>query len=326
MTSDTALVAPLARERESDAVCRDTLANGSKSFALAARLLPVQMRRDAATLYTFCRRVDDSVDLAAPGTAQQALRPIQARVASIYRREAQSDPIWAAFAELVWRRRLPQLYVDELLAGMQMDVDETRYFTESELLLYCHRVAGVVGLMMCHVLGVSGNSALRNAAHLGIALQLTNIARDVEEDWNRGRLYLPNELLQRHGVHGLDPTRREPLTPSEASLLAPVLRELLELAERFYVSGDQGLPALPARARFAVRTARLVYAQIGRRLLARGCNVLAGRSVVPTHQKLLLLGRALWRSFGEWLRFGASTRAHVPSRVLAYPTDVLTPP
>jgi 15-cis-phytoene synthase len=310
-------------ELKARALCSTTLKQGSKSFALASRLLSKATREDAATLYTFCRRVDDAVDLAPAGTEQRALDAVRRHVRAVYDHEPQSDAFWTSFAQLVRRTEMPKAYIDELLAGMQMDVDGTTYDTLDTLLLYCHRVAGIVGLMMCHVLGVTRDAALRNAAHLGIALQLTNIARDVDEDWRRGRLYVPRELLAPVGFATLKPEPQRALTPVEARSMSRALHELLAVSERFYRSGDLGLDALPPRARFAVRTARLVYAQIAVMLRSRNCDVLAGRVVVPTYQKLWLLARAAFRSVRELLADNRRTQARLPARALSYPEDIL---
>lgn len=316
--------ATLSLSNDTSVECAETLRRGSKSFALAGRLLPPRVARDAATLYTFCRRVDDAVDLAVPGDEQRALDVVWRRVRSVYRGEAQSDPFWTSFAELVRRTRIPERYVVELLLGMQMDVDKTRYASLDELLLYCYRVAGVVGLMMCHVLGVRSDSALVNAAHLGIALQLTNISRDINEDWQRGRVYVPDDLLRRAGLPALTPEPR-PLTAAEAQGLSRALAELAGVAQHFYRSGDAGLPYLSGRARLAVRTARLVYSHIGVLLMRRRYDVLAGRVVVPTHLKLALLLRSAFASLGEWLSFGPRASVRLPARVLGFPEDILPP-
>jgi 15-cis-phytoene synthase len=150
-------------------VCARTLAQHSKSFALAGKLLPKQERQDAAVLYTYCRLVDDSIDLAEGQAQARALSELERALDSVYRGEAQEDVRLQAFQELVQRRALPRAYPQELLAGMRMDSDGAIYQSLNDLLLYCHRVAGVVGLMMCHVLGLSDPRARRNAAHLGIA-------------------------------------------------------------------------------------------------------------------------------------------------------------
>ncbi|HEY3592530.1 MAG TPA: squalene/phytoene synthase family protein, partial [Polyangiaceae bacterium] len=161
-----------------------------------------------------------------------------------------------------------------------------------------HRVAGVVGLMMCHVLGARGPSALRHAAHLGIAMQLTNICRDVVEDWERGRMYLPDDILSETGAPKLAAHLGGPLERSHGPALAGALRKLLALADQYYCSGDAGLPALPSRAAFAVRAARLVYADIGRNLARRDFDVFAGRAVVSQTRKLTLVARAAVEELG----------------------------
>jgi phytoene synthase len=308
-------------EGDASALCATTLRRGSKSFALAGRLLPRSIARDAATLYTFCRYVDDAVDQAPAGQEQRALDAMRRQVTSVYRGEAQTTAFWSAFADLVQRVELPERYVNELLLGMQMDVDGARYDTLDQLLLYCYRVAGVVGLMMCHVLGVRDDAALRNAAHLGIALQLTNISRDVQEDWQRGRLYIPRSLLP--GVVQFLPGAG-PLGTLQAAAIARALGELAHVADQFYASGEAGLFALSGRARFAVRTARLVYGQIGALLKRRRYDVLRGRVIVPAHQKLALLLRAAAASVADAFRKRGQPPLRLPARVLSYPCDVLS--
>jgi phytoene synthase len=314
-----------ASRRRLDAreLCYRTLAQGSKSFAFAARLLPKPTRVDAAVLYTFCRRVDDAIDLAPCGEQRRAWFGLNERVQGVYRGEPQGDVAWQAFAELVGALGLPQSYPQELLAGMHMDVAGTHYDTLDDLLLYCHRVAGVVGLMMCHVLRVERDEALRHAAHLGIALQLTNICRDVAEDWQLGRLYVPRSVLAQSGAENLAAELGRPLPEAAALPLARAIERLLGLADHFYRSADAGLALLPWRAALAIRTARLIYARIGGRLRARGHDVRAGRAVVPTYEKLFLLARSTVTSL-------AALHAHnplkagyrLPQRVLHFP-DVL---
>jgi 15-cis-phytoene synthase len=198
--------------------------------------------------------------------------------------------------------RIPETYPLELLAGMEMDVVGTRYDTMDRLLQYCFRVAGVVGLMMCHVMGVRDAKALRHAAHLGMAMQLTNICRDVREDWEQhGRLYLPEDVLVARGPRG-------------------AVAKLIEESERYYRSGDAGLPSLSFRCALAVCTARLVYAAIGRRLARRDYDVTRGRVVVPSLRKLYLLLKAL--AVTSWRVSLRSSLTRI-ERVLRYPHDVL---
>lgn len=320
------LTAPGALEMPEDAaaICARTLAEHSKSFALAGKLLPEQQRRDAAVLYTYCRLADDSIDLVPPEAQPAALAELRRALGSVYRGETQHDLRLRAFQELVQRRRLPREYPEQLLAGMQMDTEGTQYQTLNELLLYCHRVAGVVGLMMCHVLGLGDARARRNAAHLGIAMQLTNICRDVAEDWQRGRLYLPLQMLGECGDDSLSGVCLGPLPHTARDAVANVTRRLLREAERFYRSGDAGMPALPWRAAFSVRAARLIYSAIGRRMLRADYDAYSMRAVVPQRQKLRLLVRAALLAAWELprrLRL-ANHRAELAS-VVRFPDDIL---
>ncbi|MBK7583997.1 MAG: phytoene/squalene synthase family protein [Myxococcales bacterium] len=281
-----------ATQGASREICLSVLAEHSKSFALAARLLPPDTRADAAALYAWCRHADDLIDLSAAEAQPAQLEQLESELSSVYAGEIQTSLVLGAFQELVQARGLPRYYAEELLEGMRMDVEGRRYESLDELLLYCHRVAGVVGLMMCHVLGVSDATALRNAAHLGIGMQLTNICRDVLEDWGRGRLYLPRALLEQAGAPGLEPSEGAALSPKARAAVARVVSYLLSVADAFYRSGERGMVALPIRAAFAVRTASHVYFAIGQELRARGGDALAGRVVVPRWKKLLLVVRS----------------------------------
>jgi 15-cis-phytoene synthase len=268
---------------------RRVLAAGSKSFALAGKLFPRACRDDAAIVYAFCRRADDLVDQAQPGAAGQAVEQLQRDLASIFAGRAQTDPVLAAFQEVVVRRRIPAAYPGELIAGFAMDARApVVYQSWQELRLYCFRVAGTVGLMMCHVMGIADERRLANAAALGMAMQLTNIARDVAEDWRLGRLYVPREALV--GPIGSDPGR--PLDQPTAAVLSRTLPALLAEAQALYRAGDAGLDALSLRCAIAVRAARLIYAAIGDGVAARDHDVTAPRAVVSRPRKLWLVLRA----------------------------------
>ncbi len=297
-------------------VARATIAKHSKSFALASRLLDARTRDHTAVLYAWCRRADDAIDGDLPRDATdkaQIVRRLEDELTTVYSRRP-VEPLLDAFGEVAWARAIPRSYPMELLAGMAMDAHGTRYATMCELQLYCWRVAGVVGLMMTHVFGIDDDDALVHAAHLGMGMQLTNICRDVEEDWRRSRLYLPDELLARHGAGGLagelETSTAIPLSAREP--LARSVRELLAIADRYYVSGDRGLRALPWRAAIAVKAASNVYRAIGTRLLARDCDVTAGRAVVSKPRKLGgVLAAALRVSFTRTAR-----QARTPLRTL----------
>ena len=185
------------------ATCRQVIAVHSKSFALASRLLPTDLRDHAAVVYAWCRHADDAVDLVPAAEQPAALTRLREELDGVYAGEPQTDQVLGAFQQAIQLWGIPREYPEELLAGMQMDATDTTYDSMDRLLQYCFRVAGTVGLMMCHVLGVQEEVAVRHAAHLGMAMQLTNICRDVAEDWERGRLYIPDPLLDECGAAGL---------------------------------------------------------------------------------------------------------------------------
>ena len=306
------------------ALCRRTIARHSKSFSLASRLLPPSCRDDAVVLYAWCRFADDAVDLARPENQRQAVERLRAELASAYRGESQLAAVLAAFQDVVARRCIPREYPAELLLGMEMDVARARYQTLQDLLLYCYRVAGIVGLMMCHVMGVRDRRALRHAAHLGMAMQLTNICRDVLEDWQRGRLYVPEEILESCGAAGLGHELGRPLPESCRGSLGLAVQSLLGEADRFYRSGDAGMSLLDWRSALATRTARLVYARIGDRIAGQGYDVFAPRAYVPLADKLRLVLDAAKRAPGDLVReLGQGFTWEPLTDVLRFPDDVL---
>jgi 15-cis-phytoene synthase len=305
-------------------VCRRSLATHGHSFDLASKLLPRDRADRAAALYAFCRQLDDAIDLAPDGAIGHALEAAREAVDVAYGSAATRDPVIGAFRETVRATRIPRAYPDELVAGFAMDARGERYRDLAGLLQYCYRAAGVVGLMMCHVLGVRDRRALRHAAHLGIAMQLTNICRDVREDWERGRLYLPEEMLAAAGAPPLRPALGGTFPESARLAVAKVVEQLLWEADRYYASADRGLAHLSFRCAVGIRAARLLYAEIGARLRCAGCDPFAGRAVVPPLRRLALVARAVAgtsaRSLFRWrVRF----RAVALDSELRYPVDVL---
>jgi phytoene synthase len=311
--------------RRDSTQARAIIAAGSKSFALASALFPAGVRRDAELLYAFCRRADDAIDLATGPEQALRLSQLRAEVARIYADERSDDPLVASFAELMRARSVPRAYPDALLDGMEMDVRGVAYASLRELVRYAYCVAGTVGLMMCHVMGVRHARALRHAAHLGIAMQLTNVARDVLEDWQRARLYIPDDLLARAGAPELRAALGGPFPERARNAAARATAELLDHADAYYRSGDAGLPDLSPRCAFAVRTARLVYAAIGDELRARGCDPLAARAVVPARVKLALAARASLHSLHAWPAHWLEPAACAPIATVIDPTHVLLP-
>jgi phytoene synthase len=264
---------------------RDVLRRHARSFSWAARLLPARLRQDATVLYAWCRRCDDAVDHAPDAaSARAALARLRRDLDAVYGAADvdPGDPILTSLQELVRRTDLPRGPADELLDGMEMDLGPVRYGTFAELLVYCHRVAGTVGLLMAHLMGVRERATLQQAADLGIAMQLTNICRDVVEDEARGRVYVPAELLGAGPAPGAGGPRTR-----------AAVAELLRRADGHYQRADGGIGALPASCALGIRAARLIYAEIGAVLARRGFDVTRGRAVVSPARKLWLVVRAV---------------------------------
>lgn len=261
------------------------LGRGSKSFALAGMLLGRRARDDAAVLYAWCRRADDRVDDVGAEQAQAVVEKLSRELDDLFAGRV-CAPLDVALHELVSRRQIPKAYFQALLDGFAMDVGGVTYRTLSELDLYAYRVAGVVGLMMCHVLGVRDDRCLKAAAHLGMAMQLTNIARDVSEDLARGRQYLPTELVSAATLH--DAVKLgDPKHPGSRRVAAGVA-VLLRRADGYYRSGLAGIADLGWREALAIGAAGRIYRAIGRLIARRRFDVLAGRAVVSLPRKLVL--------------------------------------
>jgi phytoene synthase len=304
---------------ESDTLhCEQVIAQHSRSFALASRLLARDVRTAAVATYAWCRRVDDAVDHAcSPEAARRSLRQLREEVDAIDAGRPPDDPVLRAITRVIESRRMPTLYLRELLSGMEMDVDRTRYMSLDDLYLYCHRVAGVVGLMMCHVLGIADDDALPHAARLGIAMQITNICRDVEEDWRRQRCYLPDEMLTPRAIDTLHGPALNAIPSEVRRDLAGPIRALLTEAEKHYLAGDAGLIYLDRVSAWAIQTARLAYSGIGGVMAERGFDVGLGRAFVSDSRKRWLAMRALTGSLAR--RHPRRRDLRSPGRVLEYP-------
>ena len=240
------------------AYCESKVTQSGSSFAYSFRFLPDARRRAITALYAFCREVDDVVDEAAePGVARMKLAWWRVEVAAMYGGTPQ-HPVTQALKVIVGEYALPREHFDAIIDGMAMDLEQNRYLDFATLERYCHRVAGVVGLLSAEIFGYT-DPATRGYAHeLGIAFQLTNIIRDVGEDARRGRIYLPQDELHRFGVSAADILGRK-VTPGFQALMA----FQVDRARAYHA---RALAALPARDRRAQRPG-LMMAAIYRALL-----------------------------------------------------------
>ena len=266
--------------------CRALMRGGSKSFFAASLLLPVRVRAPATALYAYCRLADDAIDLGADPAA--AMGELTGRLDKIYAGRPGSADEDRALACVVRRHGIPRALLDALLDGFLWDAQGRRYDTVAEVHDYAARVAGTVGAMMALVMGTSSPQALARACELGVAMQFTNIARDVGEDARNGRLYLPRQWLAEAGLDA-DGWLARPVFDAR---IASVVERLLAEADRLYERAEHGIAALPRDCRPAIRAARLVYAEIGQELRRRGLDSVSQRVVVSRGQKLALMARA----------------------------------
>lgn len=300
----------VARARAGDlAACQALLRAGSKTFSAASRLLPVRVREPATALYAFCRVADDAID-AQPDATEATVDGLRERLARAYAGRPDDSPVDRALASVVARFGVPRALPEALLEGLVWDARGRRYETLDELCAYAARVAGAVGAMMTVVMGPREPAVLARACDLGVAMQLTNIARDVGEDAARGRIYLPLGWMRDAGIEP-DAWLRQP-APGEA--IASVVARLLASADVLYRRADDGIARIPHDCRVAIRAARLIYADIGRYVARAGFDSVTGRAHVPALRKLWLVTRSLG---ARWLRPDACSEPPLePTRFL----------
>ena len=253
---------------------RSTTRRIGRTFALACRLLPRDIRDDVYRLYLVFRTLDDLVDEARPG-APEAVEAVErwCDTGMVTSRES------ALLGDLDERHGLPREALRDFCAGMRSDLEGAPIVTEDELDAYCHRVAGTVGIVMAAILGTTTPGADAHAAALGQAMQRTNILRDIDEDAAHGRVYLARETLDRFGGR-LDPGGREAL-----------LRDQIARADALYRMGFAGIPLL-RRGRYAIAAAGGMYREILRQIEREGYGARPGRAVVSGPRKLLVAARA----------------------------------
>lgn len=257
----------------------------SRSFSFANCLLPATKRADVERLYAWCRWCDDGVDCAASPQAAECF--LQQAVADVGLIAAGMPPlaVESGWLESVVRRHdIPLAAAFALLEGMRCDLGPAAGWNTDDLLRYCFRAAGAVGVLMCPILGLEDRRYLRNAAALGMGMQMTNIARDVAEDWRRGRCYLPVEWSG-----GLYPSKAEP----EPEVVKRGVRELLAMADDYYIAGERGVAALARESRLAVRAASKIYHAIGVKIRRRQYQVLDQRFRVSFAGKMRLFVSAV---------------------------------
>lgn len=274
-------------------VCREAIRTGSLSFHAASKLLPARVRDPALALYAFCRLADDAVDDS--DDKAPAVLGLRDRLELAYAGRPRNAAADRAFAAVVQDFEMPRALPDALLEGLAWDAFGRRYDTLSDLLSYSARVASAVGAMMCVLMRVRDRDALARACDLGLAMQLTNIARDVGEDARAGRLYLPLEWLDEERICPDEFLRRPQADPAVRRLT----RRLLDEADGFYARSEAGVPALPLACRPGIYAARFVYAGIGGAVARQGYDSITARARTTGRQKLGWLGLSMVRAAGS---------------------------
>ncbi|MGZ5926398.1 MAG: phytoene/squalene synthase family protein [Rhizomicrobium sp.] len=270
------------------AACRAMIRTGSKSFFAASLLLPARVRTAAIALYAFCRLSDDLVDV--EGGSADAIARLRSRLALAYAGRPADNSVDRAFADVVVQFGLPSELPEALIEGLEWDVGGVACEELGDVQAYAARVAGSVGAMMTVLMGVRCPKILARACDLGVAMQLTNIARDVGEDARNGRLYLPRSWLREEGI---DPDAWL-AAPVFSPSLGRVVMRLLRSADRLYRRAESGIAGLPASCRPAIFAARHIYAAIGGQIAQAGYDSVTNRAHVPAAAKLRLMGRALF--------------------------------
>ena len=291
-----------------------SLAKNGKSFNWAGRFLGVQAGRNATRLYGFCRVLDDMADGDIENGPDRLLQIRRGLIGT----GAARDPMFNELSEFLASQGIDRAVMVALIDGLLQDQQIVALPDEAALLRYAYRVAGTVGLMMCRVLQCDTRAAMLHAIDLGIAMQLTNIARDVVEDAGMGRRYLPARWVDNMNVTQILAAAED----RDATQLAKVslaVERLLQKAEIYYASGSAGLAYLPLRAHLAIAVAARVYRQIGVQVQAKGCRWNAEREFTSTPVKLVCSLRALASLHSRWQgRVGHDAGLHAALEGLPY--------
>ncbi|MFN4240344.1 MAG: phytoene/squalene synthase family protein [Erythrobacter cryptus] len=275
---------------------RLSIKRGSQSFSAAARLFDKETRERAWLLYAWCRRADDIADNQVMGGELGDQSDLAARLAHIrhltglaFAGKPTGDPAFDCLGVVAAEVGLTPQMAEDVIAGFQLDAEDWRPRTEADLLRYCYHVAGAVGVMMAVVMGVSpeDQETLDRANDLGLAFQLSNIARDIVEDDAAGRCYLPIEWLVEQDIEPGQHTK-----PHHREELAEMAARLVALVERHEAAARVGAARLPFRSRWAVLAAARIYGAIGRKVRARGAAAWNSRTYVPRWEKALHGARA----------------------------------
>jgi 15-cis-phytoene synthase len=279
--------------------CRAITRQHAKTFYMATRFLPYSKQRGIFAIYALCRYIDDLVDEAEDLVIKQKMEPsgiflrlaeFQQKLENTYRGVEHNDPILIAFADALKQYDISIHLPFELIEGVKMDLTKKRYQTFDELYNYSYKVASVVGLMTSEVFGYSDPKALRYAVDLGIAMQLTNILRDIGEDLDKDRIYLPQNELSDFGI-----SEKNLFDHQNSEAFQKLMMFQIERARDFYERADVGISMLSADSRLPVALARENYSRILDKIEANNYNVFDRRAYLTSAEKLSIMPRVLMK-------------------------------
>ena len=261
-------------EEESTAL----MAKHGKSFRFASLILPNRNIEMVSDLYKICRFIDDCADELDLKESEKALQNIKENLSSPV-----ENSTFNAIFEKVEKNGVERLYLQELVNGATFDIQKKEITSEKDLITYCYRVAGVVGLMVCPLINVTDKKGYPHAIDLGIGMQLTNICRDILQDLKNGRIYLPKSWLNNNKM---DQDKIEKFTPAK---IKAITKSLLDLADKYYQSGYNGLSYIPFRPRLSILVAGEVYRHIGEKIRNNGYKISAKRVYLNKIEKIWVL-------------------------------------
>ncbi len=281
------------------ALCRRVQRVHSRTYHFSTNLFPPEVRWHVYALYAFMRHADEIVDN--PGAASLAdqragLEAFEAETMAAMRDERAENPVLRAYANMVRERGIEPEAIAAFMQSMKMDTRVFRYQTYEDLEVYTHGSAAVVGLMMCRIMGVEDSRADPHAEALGVAMQLSNFLRDVKEDYKRGRVYLPQEDLDRFGY-----TEKDLAAEVVDERFEALMRFEIERARSLYAFADEGMHHIPRERRYPVRVARRLYAAILDRIEAQGYDVFSRRAETSSFEKVTVATHQAAREPGEFL-------------------------
>lgn len=300
--------------KEAYRYCEEVTREHAKSFYFANKFLPKDKQKAVYALYALCRSIDDEVDEAEIDSEAEARRAVEnwrRKLEVVYRgaleekgdfssknlqqsdsaseESAEFELVFTAWEDMLRQYEIPEEIPIDLIQGVLMDTHKNRYETFDELYVYCYRVASTVGLMSSEILGYADKSALEFAESMGIAMQLTNILRDVKEDAEMNRIYLPQEDLKKFGV-----TEKQIFENEADENFRGLMKFQIERARKYYEKGEKGIPMLERDSRFCVLLASRIYEQILDEIEKQDYDVFRQRAFTTKSRKLLSVPK-IWR-------------------------------